>query len=170
MKKPNKSQMNKACAVNTSKKALNKSKTNRKEDKVKHDAQDVVAHIPRNTEHITSNSPAKKPTPSEHLGVGEGRKSASNGEITQTRKLKRKGIMNMPQRNPSYPLNDPAYDVIVIIHEKSKALEAYEHYLSDLQHDTALRQALVQIRHDEQRHIATLKAHLPRLLTEPIAE
>jgi hypothetical protein len=69
--------------------------------------------------------------------------------------------------NPQYPLSNAAYDVIVILHEKSKAIEAYERYIADLQEDTSLRQALVAIRHDEQRHIETLKSHLPRLLTIP---
>lgn len=68
------------------------------------------------------------------------------------------------QINTRYPLSDAAYDVIVILHEKSKALEAYDGYLSDVQHDNQLRQALVAIRHDEQRHIESLKSHLPRLL------
>jgi hypothetical protein len=70
------------------------------------------------------------------------------------------------EQHSEYPLNNAAYDVMVIVHEKSKALQAYEHYLQDLQHDTALRQALVQIRHDDQRHIETLMAHLQRLLSE----
>jgi len=69
------------------------------------------------------------------------------------------------QQNLQYPLTAAAYDVIAIIHEKSKALEAFERYISDVQHDTNLRQALVEIRHDEQRHIEILNAHLTRLLT-----
>ena len=70
--------------------------------------------------------------------------------------------------NPQFPLSNAAYDLIVILHEKSKALEAYDRYLNDVQHDTSLRQALIDIRHDEQRHIEKLKAHLGRLLTDKV--
>ena len=68
------------------------------------------------------------------------------------------------QHNPQFPLSDAAYDLIVIMYEKSKAISAYEQYLHDVQDDTYLTQALVEIRLDEQRHIETLKSHLPRLL------
>ncbi len=67
--------------------------------------------------------------------------------------------------NAQFPLSNAAYDVIKILSEKSRALQAYEAYLADVQGDTQLRQAIVEIRHDEQRHIELLKAHLPRLLT-----
>ena len=72
--------------------------------------------------------------------------------------------------NQQFPLSDAAYDLIVILHEKSKALKAYETYLKDVQQDTRLCQALIEIRHDEQRHIDMLKAHLPRLLTGPVVD
>lgn len=65
-----------------------------------------------------------------------------------------------------FPLTDLAYDLISILHHKSKALAAYEGYLSDVQADTQLTQMLVEIKHDEQRHLEKLKAHLGRLLVE----
>lgn len=70
------------------------------------------------------------------------------------------------QQNPQFPLNNAAYDLIVILHEKSKAIEAYEGYLKDVQYDTKLRQTLIEIRLDEQKHIALLKTHLPSLLND----
>jgi hypothetical protein len=66
--------------------------------------------------------------------------------------------------NPQFPLNNAAYNVISIIHHKSKAIDAYSRYIDDVQADTSLRQAIISMRHDEQRHIETLKAHLVRLL------
>ncbi len=63
-----------------------------------------------------------------------------------------------------YPLSDVAYDIIAILHRKSKALADFEIYLRDVQEDTQLRQALIEIRHDEQRHVEKLKAHLVRLI------
>ncbi|HEY9712724.1 MAG TPA: hypothetical protein V6C72_04605 [Chroococcales cyanobacterium] len=73
------------------------------------------------------------------------------------------------ERNPQFPLSNAAFDLVVLLHEKSKALQAYESYLEDVQHDNQLRQALVQIRHEEQKHVETLKAHLARLLNENAA-
>jgi hypothetical protein len=67
----------------------------------------------------------------------------------------------------AYPLSNPAYDVISILHKKSKALEAYEKFVHDFSSDTQLTQILIEIRHDEQRHIELLKAHLARLLHDP---
>jgi hypothetical protein len=63
-----------------------------------------------------------------------------------------------------YPLSDLAYDVIAILHRKSKSLAAFDKYLQDVQEDTQLRQALIEIRHDEHRHVEKLKSHLGRLI------
>ncbi len=72
--------------------------------------------------------------------------------------------MQQTQQNAQFPLQDAAYDIIAILHKKSKAIKAYERYLEDFQHDTHLRQALITIRLEEQKHIEMLKAHLSRLL------
>ncbi|MFA6208952.1 MAG: hypothetical protein WCT03_21860 [Candidatus Obscuribacterales bacterium] len=77
--------------------------------------------------------------------------------------------MNM-HHNPQFPLSDAAYDLIVIMYEKSKAISAYEQYLHDVQDDNYLRQALIEIRLDEQRHIEILKKHLPRLLAPELMQ
>lgn len=69
-----------------------------------------------------------------------------------------------------FPLNDQTYDLISIMHHKSKALAAYDGYLSDVQADTHLTQILIEIKHDELRHLEKLKAHLGRLLVEKKAE
>jgi len=76
----------------------------------------------------------------------------------------------MNSNRDRFPLNDPAYDLISIMHHKSKALAAYESYLADVQADTHLTQILVEIKHDEQRHLEKLKAHLGRLLVDCKAE
>ena len=76
----------------------------------------------------------------------------------------------MATNTERFPLNDKTYDLISIMHHKSKALAAYEGYLSDVQADTHLTQILVEIKHDEERHLEKLKAHLGRLLVEPKAE
>ncbi len=72
----------------------------------------------------------------------------------------------MASERDRFPLNDRAYDVISILHHKSKALAAYERYLSDVKADTHLTQIIVEIKHDEERHLEKLKSHLGRLLVD----
>ncbi len=76
----------------------------------------------------------------------------------------------MTTNSERFPLNDQTYDLISIMHHKSKALAAYQGYLADVQPDTHLTQLLVEIKHDEERHLAKLKAHLGRLLVEDKSE
>lgn len=75
--------------------------------------------------------------------------------------------MQQPQQPDEgrFPLSHPAFDVISILYQKSKALEVYDKYLQDVSGDNQLRQVLVNIRHDEQRHVEQLKNHLTRLLS-----
>jgi bacterioferritin (cytochrome b1) len=70
-------------------------------------------------------------------------------------------------QNPSgnFALDNLTYDLITILHEKSKGLEAYERYLRDAQQDSELRSLLEQIRQDDQRHIQQLEQHLQRSLS-----
>lgn len=71
-----------------------------------------------------------------------------------------------PETTERFPLTDPAYDLITILHNKSQAIKAYDEYLRDVSSDTVLRQILVEIKHDDLRHIEKLKAHLGRLLAD----
>ncbi len=63
-----------------------------------------------------------------------------------------------------FVLDNITFDLITILHEKSKALEAYDKYLRDPQGNDELRQAIEQIRNDDQRHIEQLQQHLGRVL------
>ena len=76
--------------------------------------------------------------------------------------------MNQPEinQNASFVISNACYDIISMIHNKSKALEVYEKYFQDVTGDTQLTQLLIDIRHDEQRHIERLKNHLGRVLTD----
>ncbi|HYG98712.1 MAG TPA: hypothetical protein VD837_06235 [Terriglobales bacterium] len=64
----------------------------------------------------------------------------------------------------TFPLDNLTFDLITILHEKSKALEAYDKYLRDAQNDQQVRNALERIREDDQRHISELQQHLHRCL------
>jgi hypothetical protein len=66
-----------------------------------------------------------------------------------------------------------ASDVITILYLKSRIFEDYQRCLDDVRGDTRLTQLIVQMRHDDERHIKLLRAHLARLLaaenTSPVA-
>lgn len=64
----------------------------------------------------------------------------------------------------TYPLSDPAFDVIAVLYEKSKALEAYDRYLADMKDDAQLTELFVGIRQEETKQVEQLKNHLARLL------
>lgn len=66
----------------------------------------------------------------------------------------------------NFPLDNLTFDLITIIYEKSKGLEAYERYLRDAQEDQQVRQALEQIRNEDQQHVKQLQQHLQRCLSK----
>jgi len=71
---------------------------------------------------------------------------------------------NASNQSGNFPLDDLCFDLITVIHEKSKALEAYDKYLRDAQNDNEVRQMLEQIRQQETEQVQQLKQHLGRLL------
>ena len=71
---------------------------------------------------------------------------------------------NAPNQGGNFPLDDLCYDLITVIHQKSKALEAYDKYLRDAQNDNEVGQLLEQIRQQDTDHVQQLKQHLGRLL------
>jgi hypothetical protein len=73
----------------------------------------------------------------------------------------------LTEPKPKYPLPDEAYDVVSLLYHKSKALQTYDKYIQDVQTDNVLRNLLLQIRTDEERHLEGLKNHLGRLLNKP---
>ncbi len=66
----------------------------------------------------------------------------------------------------NFPLDNLTFDLITIIYEKSKGLEAYERYIRDAQGDQQVRQVLEQIRNEDQQHIQQLQGHLQRCLSQ----
>jgi hypothetical protein len=64
----------------------------------------------------------------------------------------------------NFPLDNLTFDLITILHEKSKALEAYDKYLRDAGNDQQLRQTLERIRDEDARHVQELQQHLQRQL------
>jgi hypothetical protein len=70
----------------------------------------------------------------------------------------------MAMKLTSHPLSSATYDVIALIYRKSQIFEDYQRCLDDVRDDTLLTQLLIQMRHDDERHLGSLKAHLGRLL------
>ena len=71
---------------------------------------------------------------------------------------------NASNQGGNFPLSDLCYDLITVIHEKSKALEAYDKYMRDAQNDNEVRQLLEQIRQQDTQQVQQLQQHLGRLL------
>ncbi len=63
-----------------------------------------------------------------------------------------------------FPLGNLTYDLITILYEKSKALEAYDKYQRDAQGNQEISNLLQQIRQQDEQHIQQLQQHLSQLL------
>ncbi|MCA1628113.1 MAG: PA2169 family four-helix-bundle protein [Acidobacteria bacterium] len=62
------------------------------------------------------------------------------------------------------PLDNLSYDILTIVYEKSKGLEAYEKYIKDAQGDPEVSTLLEQIRQQDAQAVEQLQQHLHRLL------
>ena len=71
---------------------------------------------------------------------------------------------NASNQSGNFPLDNLCYDLIAVIYEKSKALEAYDKYLRDAQNDNEIRQLLEQIRQQDMQQVQQLQQHLGRML------
>jgi len=63
-------------------------------------------------------------------------------------------------------IDDLTYDVITVLHEKSKGLEALEEYKSDLSGRDDVRQVFDEIRRNDQQAVQKLRDCLRTLLSE----
>jgi hypothetical protein len=66
------------------------------------------------------------------------------------------------------PIDDLTYDVITILHEKTKGLEAYEKYIDDASDDEELLQLLETSRDNDRECVEQLQEHLARLLGQNV--
>jgi hypothetical protein len=55
------------------------------------------------------------------------------------------------------PLGDLAYDLVTILHEKAKGLEAIDEYLEDAKHDEEVRKLFERIRKQDEQQIEEIK-------------
>lgn len=68
------------------------------------------------------------------------------------------------QARGNYPLDDLSYDLITILHEKSKGLEAMDKYMRDAQGNAEICRLLEQIRDNDIKMIDQLKQSVARCL------
>ncbi len=61
-------------------------------------------------------------------------------------------------------LDNLTYNIITVLHEKSKGLEAYDKYLKDAQGNNEIRQIFEEIRRSDQQQIDRLQQALSRQL------
>jgi hypothetical protein len=59
-----------------------------------------------------------------------------------------------------YPISDLQFDVVTVIYEKSKALQAYDAYITDSKPNPELLKIFEEIKADDRKHIEMLKRHL----------
>jgi uncharacterized membrane protein len=87
---------------------------------------------------------------------------------TKSSSSKRSSQSSRSSRSGDFPLDNNTYNVITVIHEKSKGLEAFDQYLQDA--DEELREILQEIRDQDTRVIEQLQDHLRRLMGAEGAE
>lgn len=63
-----------------------------------------------------------------------------------------------------FPLDNLTYDLITILYEKSKGLEAMDKYQRDAQQDQEISQLIQQIRQQDEQIVQQLQQHLGRLI------
>lgn len=73
--------------------------------------------------------------------------------------------MESKQPNPDkglgfFPISDLQFDVVTVVFEKSKALQAYDAYKRDSRANPELMEIFEQIAADDRRHIEMLKNFL----------
>lgn len=68
----------------------------------------------------------------------------------------------------SSPLDDLTYDVITVLHNKAKALEAYDKYLVDAEEDDELSGIFRAMRRQDEEHVRVLTEQLAKRLDDQL--
>ena len=73
--------------------------------------------------------------------------------------------MAQNQGSGRYGIDNLTYDIITVLHEKSKGLEAFDQYLSDAQGNNEARQCFEHLRQQDQENIQKLQQLLATRLS-----
>ena len=79
-----------------------------------------------------------------------------------TKSSGKKSSQSQSARPSDFPLDNNTYNVITVIHEKSKGLEAFDQYIEDA--DEELREIFQEIRDQDTRYIEQLQEQLRLLI------
>ena len=66
------------------------------------------------------------------------------------------------------PLDDLTFDVLTVLQNKAKALEAYDKYIRDAEEDDEAPEAFEEMKRTDQEHIRVLKEVLARRLDDDL--
>lgn len=75
-------------------------------------------------------------------------------------------MANPTTTSGTFAIDNQTYDLITVIYEKSKGLEAYDRYIKDFQGDNEIRQLFENIRQQEHQFIQQLQRHLSNRLQQ----
>ena len=87
-----------------------------------------------------------------------GRKGASSASSS--------GSSRTSGSSEGLPLDDLTYDVIALLHEKSKGLEVYEQFLEDAEENEEIRAIFEEIYEQDQQAVQRLEGVLRTLISE----
>ena len=76
----------------------------------------------------------------------------------------------MAQNQGEFALDNLTYDLITVLHEKSKGLEAFDRYMKDVQGERELQQIFEQMRESDQNFIQQLQQQLQRRLGQVVGQ
>jgi hypothetical protein len=65
----------------------------------------------------------------------------------------------------NFPLDNLTYDLVTILYEKSKGLEAYDKYQRDAQGNQEVIRLLQQMRQQDEQFIQQIQKHLSQLMS-----
>lgn len=82
-------------------------------------------------------------------------KQPQSRNVSSTKGQKKSG--GRSESVSSSPLSDLEFDVVSVLYQKAKALEAYDKYLSDAEASPDVLEVLETIRKDDVRHVRMLR-------------
>jgi hypothetical protein len=65
-----------------------------------------------------------------------------------------------PKGTGHYPISDLQFDIVTLIYEKSKALQAYDQYITDSKQNPQVMEIFERIKADDRKHVEMLRQFL----------
>lgn len=89
---------------------------------------------------------------------GNGQSAKNGAEVTSEKADKERP--SAEKGLDYFAISDMQFDVVMVVAEKSKALQAYDKYLRDSQANAELQAVFEQIKADDRKHVEQLKQFL----------